>query len=239
MQREQKPKLKLNENDILEQSRSAALESAADLLESIAHAQKLKKRAESTFEDRRDPGDKDTESGDFLFDMLRLNAHYLNELAKLGRRHNAVAHRALENFYALVNPAMKNPSSKELEFSREKPMASFAVQNDVNPDPKAKYVMVEWETIEHPRTGDPYNPFVIELERRMLSAEIEGKLCRVVLELPFGIPKVVTLHVHFDELLERRYRLELQVRLRLDDEGRDQVRRIPIVIDAREKHSDE
>lgn len=237
-------KRKSDEQGILEHSGSAAIESAADLLESIAHAQKLKKRAESAFEDRRRPGDQDGESGDFLGDMIRLNAHYLNELAKLSRRHNVIAHRALENFYSLINPGVKNPSASELEFTREKPTASFAVQNDVNPDVDS--VTLEWASIPDSKTRKAGSPIVVEFDGRRRAPEIvpvapeqepkpDDCRFRIAVPIQFGVPKVVKLKVNFDELLERRYKLELLVRLPLRDEGREQLRRIPLTIDAREK----
>jgi hypothetical protein len=47
------------------------------------------------------PGD-----GDFLYDLLRINVQYVNQLARLGSNYSILAARALERFYDAWQPVM-------------------------------------------------------------------------------------------------------------------------------------
>lgn len=213
-----------NDHEILELSRSAALESAANLLQGIAEGQKLKRRAEAAFEDRRKE-EKDRKGGDFLFDMLRLNARYLNELAKLSDRHKGFALRALENFYALANPGVRNGSATELELSRQKMTSKFVVQNDVNPE--EDHVTLEWV----PPLGPKDQSFTFEFQGSRRRPKAAG--CIVKIPIAFGLPKVITLNVDLSDYLDRRYRTEILIKLPSGTGDREHIRRIPVLIDAR------
>jgi hypothetical protein len=109
-------------SDMLETTRHAALESAANLLETLAYARKLKRRAKAALEERTQFENNDKPAPrDFLFDMLRLNASYLNELAKLGSHHKDLVQRALENVYstAAANSAAKRALHEDLVVGAE------------------------------------------------------------------------------------------------------------------------
>src|SRR5215510_12462974 len=106
-----------DEHEILEQSRKAAIRSAATLLDSVSKTRELRRRFGATFGGyrRRAEGD-EKDSGDFLFDLLRLNAEYLNRVSRLGERYSEFAHRALENLYAVAAPPGMRHDGRDLVF---------------------------------------------------------------------------------------------------------------------------
>jgi len=233
-------------NDILETSRNAALESAANLLETLSHARDLKRRARAALEDRTefDANDEEATPRDFLFDMLRLNASYLNELAKLGSHHKDLVRRALDNLYSsAAGPTSALAKDRVLSFEREKRSATFVVQNDVAPEEST--VQLEWENVLAAHTPLAENPFSF----RNKSAENGGPLpvrtrppkrehlpetywCEV--PVTFGVPTVVEMTVSDTGFLKRRYHTSLTLTLQLGNK-RKQVRRIPVELDMRDK----
>src|SRR5690349_11166782 len=112
-----------NDADTLEKSRAAAITLAANLLESVAHAKRFRRR----FDPDTGPPQSSSPQGDFLFDLLRLNADYLNQFARLGNVHKDVAHRALENLYALITPSRARSDAQSLEFTNANPDQTFAI----------------------------------------------------------------------------------------------------------------
>src|SRR5688572_24323368 len=109
-----------NEHRILEDHRRAAIVSVSNLLRAIAAAKRARRRAEGSSRPERRAGDERADRRqDVLVDFLRLQSSYLNAMAKLGDRHVDLAHRALENFYALLRPSGSVPEVSELVFEGE------------------------------------------------------------------------------------------------------------------------
>jgi len=231
-------------NDILETSRNAALESAANLLETLSHARDLKRRARAALEDRTefDANDEEATPRDFLFDMLRLNASYLNELAKLGSHHKDLVRRALDNLYSsAAGPTSALAKDRVLSFNRKKWTATFVVQNDVNPE--ARFVQLEWENVLTAHSPSAENPFAFAVRREdgvepITVPKREGGDQKASyscpLDVTFGVPAVVEMTVSDTGFLKRRYHTSLTLTLQLGDKHR-QVRRIPVELDMRDK----
>jgi hypothetical protein len=224
--------------DILETSRHAALESAANLLEAVAHAKKLKRHASAALEERTqlEEGDANGEPRDILFDILRLNATYLNEFAKLGTRHKDLFHRALENLYSNIAANSKQPTANELEFNRKNLERAFVVRNDAAPEQDV--ACIEWVSVLGKPKDDPLSFKIgkkISQHRTSVDCSICGihhESCFIHVPARFGVPVVINLAIDRKSLLERVYRTELKVTLRLDQQRR-QIRRIPVTINMR------
>jgi len=225
--------------DILETSRDAALQSAANLLASLAHAKKLRKRAHATLEDRTDFGNQPANTPrDVLFDIMRLNASFLNELAKLGTRHEDIVKRALENMYSAATNNSKHAETRELSFDLKQNELAFVIQNDAAP--QTKTITLTWQNVLHGRPNDP-QPFSLRAQagkptKIAVTCEESGR-CSAEVNVDFGVPKVLLLKIDPKPFLQRGYQTELAIRLQLAD-GKGQVRRIPIVIDMRGKKGD-
>jgi hypothetical protein len=245
-----------DQNEILEQSRRAAVQTVANLLDGMAKTKKLRRRFESTQDDDRERAEQDdapeNRDSDFLFDMLRLNATYLNEVARLGARYRDFAYRALENMYRITHPGLKNDGADELVFARSAGVQeewierSFVVQNDVNP--KEKSARIEVPRIWNPETRDWID--VIELscddeadldkvpshkpEKGDRKAEEARRRAVYNVTLRFGIPQVVTAKAKVEALPKRKIDDDhIKISLRLD-ERRERVRRVPVVLDGRD-----
>jgi hypothetical protein len=218
--------------ETLRESRLAAIHSAANMLEGLAEAKKFRRRFDAT-RDESANGSDEVGSGDFLFDLLRLNATYLNELSQLGRSYGNLATRALQNLYELAKPGMSNHCADELVFhladQRESRKRRFVVQNDVNPDITHVNVIVPRNQIA--ATGEYENGLHVEEPDASALDYIEagGELVYTVEPLLFGIPKVLALHVKEEAFLKRRYELYALIELELPD-GRKRRRRIPVIV---------
>jgi len=228
-------------DDVLETSRSAALESAANILETLAQARKLKQRARAAIEDATEFRADETaaEPRDFLFDMLRLNASYLNELAKLGTHHKDLVRRALENLYSSASANSKHPTAANLEFDAENLSRKFIVQNDAALTEQS--VLLAWEGILAARSESIPDPFSFMDEETGVPIPAKGRPERnksgayfVEVDVVFATPTIVAMTVDPTDLLPRKYETELVIKLKLDDK-RTQVRRIPVSIDMRAK----
>jgi hypothetical protein len=207
---------------ILEESRRAAIRSAANLLEVADRAKRLRKRVASTWRNCDDDDGKDrNDRGDFMFDLLRLNASYLNQLAKIGEAHGHVAHRALEKLYALVVPSGRARSGEELVFTPHRRSHKFELHNDLNPN--ADSVTLTWATVSPPLLSRPQHWL------SFLDGENVSNRQDLTLRLPFGASRSVSAIVRGDFPVLRKYAAELSVKL-----GRMR-RGIPVVIDWRER----
>jgi len=224
-------------NDIFETTRNAAIESAAALLGTLSKARDLKRRAQAALEERAE-FDKDVEKNeprDFLFDMLRLNASYLNELAKLGSHHKDLVHRALENLYASASKSM-NGKDRVLQFTRDQLLQTFILQNDVldgQGDPVPVYLT--WDNVleAHDLLAKDKDPFSFSVPKGATLSAIKPGSCTI--SVPFGVPTVVTMKVTEQKahpFLDRKYETTLRVTLPLPN-GRSQVRRIPVELNMR------
>ena len=115
----------------IEHTRRAAITSAANLLEAADKAKRLRKRVISTL--GLDEEAKDGDRGDFVLELMRLNASYLNRLATLGKRHGGIAQSALEKLYGFMVPPSRREASAELKFTRAERKARFLIRNDASP----------------------------------------------------------------------------------------------------------
>jgi hypothetical protein len=230
------PKPPAGKNDVVETSRQAALQSAANLLEALAQAQKLRKRAHATLDDRTDFDDKSQSTArDFLFDIMRLNASFLNELAKIGSRNSDIVKRAMENMYSAATNNAKHAETRELSFNLKQVEQAFVVQNDAAP--MSQTLRLTWQNVLHGRPN-PVQPFSLRVQgsdsdRINVVCDDDGQ-CSANVGVNFGVPKVLLLKIKTrpNPFLERRYHTELAIRLQLAN-GKWLVRRIPINIDMR------
>ena len=142
-----------NEHRIIEEHRRAAIVSASNLLRAIAAAKRARRRAEGSSRPERRGGDERADGRqDFLVDFLRLQSSYLNAMAKLGHEHVDLAHRALENFYALMRPGGSVPEVSELVFDGETVERQFAVE--CRKDRRAT-ARITWTDLRGPRPSAP------------------------------------------------------------------------------------
>jgi hypothetical protein len=208
--------------DILEETRSAAVRSAANLLQAADHAKRIRKRFVSTLSLRDDEDEPAGRArGDFLFDLMRLNAGFLNEMAKLGKKHNPIAHQALERLYGLLVPGGRRAQGRELLFTREERTVPFEVHNDVDPD--AEEAMVEWTPLEPPLDKESRN-WIESIAGKKIS--LDRKTPTAVIPWRFGRTEVIPLTVR-DFPMARKYTAELVVHAGAIRQ------RIPVVIDWR------
>jgi hypothetical protein len=142
-----------NEHRILEEHRRAAVVSASNVLRASAAAKRARRRAEGSSRPERRAGDERADRRqDFLVDFLRLQSSYLNAMAKLGHEHVDLAHRALENFYALMRPGGSAPEVSELVFDGETVERQFAVE--CRKDRRAT-ARITWTDLRGPRPSAP------------------------------------------------------------------------------------
>jgi hypothetical protein len=234
-----------NQHVILEDTREAAVRTAANILDGLAKARELGERFRAGYEDDRASakGD-DSKTQDFLFDYLKLSADYLNQLSKMGARYSAFAHRALENLYAISAPRGSAPGARNIEFRCvwEKPKKNgdralvffnkqkFIVQNDVDPNHE---IIVEWPCIRGRQSGEWIDKNAILLEqiqpkKRIAAKELEkNKGFRFTCKTEFGAPCVLEVTVDPNAFLKRKYETSFTVRVG------PRVRTIPVTIDLR------
>ena len=215
--------------ELLETSRETALRSAVTILEGLSKAKELRKAYEGGIGVIKD--DDANPKGDFLFDLLRLNATYLNEVAKLGERYNGFALRALEKLYAFANPTatrvVLTPASNQ---------GSFTVRNDSNPGSSQV-------TLDIPAVNDigakGHQRWRLRTARGNIALDAAGGVSRErptrytgKLDVDFGDSIDVFVEFDFDEL--RGLRLEDEIRISIElGARRSKVFRVPLVIDNR------
>jgi hypothetical protein len=220
-----------DEYDAMQEVRKAALRSAANLLESADHARQARKRVASLFpQPRDDDGRHEKRKGDFLFDLLRLNARYLNQLSALGTAHSRIAHQALERLYSAIVPASRPYAGYQgaypgevLDFSPTTRTAKFVVECV---DPHVDSVTLRWR---------PLDPAIRAARTWLVKVDgtnVAGK-DHVDVGIEFGVRKVISVTVTNKLPIARRYTSELFV-----DMGA--LRRcIPVVLDFRPEERDE
>lgn len=216
--------------ELLETSRETALRSAVTILEGLSKAKELRKAYEGGIGVIKDD-DANPKPTDFLFDLLRLNTTYLNEVAKLGERYNGFALRALEKLYAFANPTatrvVLTPASNK---------GSFTVRNDSNRGRPSQV------TLDIPAVLD-----IGAKDRQRWRLTADGNIAldpaggvsrdrptRYTgnLKVDFGDSVDVLVEFDFDEL--RGLRLEDEIRISIElGAGRSKVFRVPLVIDNR------
>jgi hypothetical protein len=221
----------IDEYEAMQETRKAALRSAANFLEAVDRARQARRRIAALFpvarEERKKPEER---RGDFLFDLIRLNARYLNQLSALGTAHGRIAHQALERLYSAMVPVGRphggHPGAypgEELVFSPEARTAKFVVECV---DPNVDHATVRWQPLEPS----------LRAARGWLLAVDGASVARgdhVDVALQFGVRKLIAVTV-IDRLpIARRYTSELLV-----DIG-SQRRRIPVVLDFRRRERDE
>ncbi len=232
-----------NEHEILEQSRRAAIRSAATLLDSVSKAKQLRRRFATTFGGyrRRAEGD-EKDSGDFLFDLVRLNAEYLNRVSRLGERYSEFAHRMLENFYAVAAPPSARRDGRELVFDfrgseQAKMSRRFVVESDLE---TAATVTIEWPWLTGRQDGEWVQRTGVRVEvDAAFQPEVSHARRRWGLSFDLAPGRAMDVSVVVDRsegqgFLRRRYEFELVVCVS-EKEGRWQVRerRVPVSIDLR------
>jgi hypothetical protein len=226
--------------EMFEHSRSAAVQATANVFDGLAKAKQLRKRAAAAFEDVRDPAEDQAaaEGGDFLFDMLRLHASYVNEVARLGARYRDFAYRALENMYRVTNPGFASRAAEELVFARNAPgepndwLQRLVVRNEIDPT-------VREATIDVPRVFDPTKSewlSALSVVHPVLpnSPAPSPKAPRQTFDIVvvFGEPQVVVLKADIERIGQRKYEDYVYVRLKLPS-GKARERRIPVRLDGR------
>ena len=221
----------IDEYDAMQDARKAALRSAANFLESVDHARQARKRVAALFpRPRDDDGRHERKKGDFLFDLLRLNARYLNQLSALGTAHSRIAHQALERLYSAMVPASRSYGGYQgaypgevLNFSPKTRTAKFVVECV---DPNVDSVTLRWRPLE------PAIRAAKGWLTKIDDANVAGK-DHADVDVEFGVRKVISVTVTDKLPIARRYSSELFV-----DMG--PLRRcIPVVVDFRPKERDE
>lgn len=238
-------KKKHDQYQVLEQSREAAIQSIANVLDGMSKAKKLRRRFEANRDDDRQRAEKDDgdEKSDFLFDMLRLNATYLNEAARLGARYRDFAYRALENMYRVANPASKNESADELVFARSikhpdefDVSRQFVVKNDVNPNVDELKISVP--RVRNARTRDWLDVVRLYRLNGRKKAPIKGGSGpgpreEFHVEVTYGVPLVIVASADLSLCKGRKYDDDhFIVTLPLSNGG-SRVRRIAVIYDGR------
>jgi hypothetical protein len=221
----------IDEYDAMQDARKAALRSAANFLESIDRARQARKRVAALFpEPRSEEATQERKKGDFLFDLLRLNARYLNQLSALGTAHSRIAQQALERLYSAMVPATRSYAGapgvypgQVLDFSPTARTAKFVVECV---DPNVDAVTLRWRPLE---------PAIRAAKGWLLKingANVAGK-DHMDVDVEFGVRKVIAVTVTDKLPIARRYTSELFV-----DMG--PLRRcIPVVLDFRKLERDD
>jgi hypothetical protein len=209
--------------DTLEKTRRAAILTAANLLETAAKAKRLRKRLVSTL--GTDDSTKDDKK-DFLFDLLRLNANYMNQLATLGKRHGSIAQSALEKLYDLMVPPGRRDSTSEIAFTRDHRVAPFHIRNDASPD--IRTATIEPRGFVPSETGKWLKSLTASGVDVPVDDQGPGEV--YVVPAPFGQVTELVAEVYASISGHRQYTPELRVTLG------DVVRTIPVHIDWRAKN---
>jgi hypothetical protein len=214
----------------LEKSRRAAILTAANLLEAADKAKRLRKRFASTLTAKDDGETAPTDRGDFLFDLLRLNANYLNQLATLGKRHGGIAQSALEKLYGLMVPANSREASSELSFTRSRRTARFLVRNDASPESKRAEISSRSFVPSDDRADGSWLSNIKAMSGPAVVQETSGGSRPVktyLVNAPLGHTVELVAQIYDEFAGQRQYSAELVVKL-----GRVQ-RTIPVSIDWR------
>jgi hypothetical protein len=221
----------IDEYDAMQEARKAALRSAANLLESVDRARQARRRVAALFpEPRDDDGRHEKRKGDFLFDLLRLNARYLNQLSALGTAHSRIAHQALERLYSAMVPAGRQYSGYQggysgqvLDFSPTARTAKFVIECV---DPNVDSATLRWRPLEPAIRAA--RGWLVKID----GASVAGK-DHVDVAVEFGVRKVISATITDKLPIARRYTSEIFV-----DMG--PLRRcIPVVLDFRPEERDE
>ncbi len=219
-----------DEYDFMQDTRRAALRSAANFLEAVDRARRSRRRIAAMFPEPAGDGERPgAKKGDFLFDLLRLNARYLNQLSALGTAHSRIAHQALERLYAsmvpMTRPFAGHPGApgEELVFSPAKRTLKFTIDHRVDPD--VDRATIRWR---------PLSPSIRAARDWLVQIDRTGVVGKEHLdvEVEFGGKNVIALTVTDKLPIARRYTSELLV-----DVGAHR-RCIPVVLDFRAKRDD-
>jgi hypothetical protein len=221
----------IDEYDAMQEARKAALRSAANFLESVDRTRQARKRVAALFpEPRDDDGRHEKRKGDFLFDLLRLNARYLNQLSALGSAHSRIAHQALERLYSAMVPASRQYTGYQgvypgevLDFSPTTRTAKFVVECV---DPNVDSATLRWRPLEPAIRAA--RGWLIKIN----GASVAGK-DHVDVDVEFGVRKVISVTVTDKLPIARRYTSEIFV-----DMG-PMRRCIPVALDFRPEQRDE
>jgi hypothetical protein len=215
--------------EVLEETRRTAVQSAANLLETVDHAKRLRKKLFSSLSLGDDKGGDTTERSDFLFDVLRLNARYLNRLADIGKRHSHIPHQALERLYSVItNSIAPRPAERaggeELLFTRQRLGGSFEIYNDV--DRQKERTRVEWTALTPSLPDlDPQTNWI-----EYIGGQAASKKAEVKVPSPYRRVQVIRVRVTAAFLAQpptnQKYTAEIFVH-----DGRAAPRRISVVID--------
>lgn len=220
-----------DEYDFMQDTRRAALRSAANFLEAVDRARQSRRRIAALFPEPPGDGEKQgAKKGDFLFDLLRLNARYLNQLSALGTAHSRIAHQALERLYASMVPVARplagHPGApgEELVFSPSRRTLKFTIDHRV--DPNVDSATIRWRPLSP--SVRAARDWLVKIDR----ASVVGKE-HLDVDVEFGKRNVVALTVTDKLPIARRFTSELFV-----DMGSHR-RCIPVVLDFRAKEGNE
>ena len=227
--------------EILEQSRRAAIVAAANVFDGLSKAKQLRRRVSATVEDTRLPGPGDAnapQNEDFLFDMLRLHANYMNEVARLGKTYRDFAYRALENMYRIANPGLGERGGDELVFTEADEQHGYSSQSLVirnDNDPSIQVATIDVPTIRDPASSGWKSALKVTSPKPVAPpSPPTGPRESYTVPLPFGQPLAVTLTAAHKAFRHRKYDDYVFVRLTLRT-GQIRERRIPVRLDGRSR----
>ncbi len=195
----------------LNQNRNATIVGAANLLEAADKAKRLRKRFLSTLDLPEDDPDKVDKRGDFLLDLMRLNANYVNQLASIGKKHGDIANSALEKLYRLMVPPARRDASAELRFEPGALEAKFLVRNDCSPAGAVHFEPRGFvPSMTPPSDTRPRGSW---LESLTLNDAILDPRSGYSCAVPFGDPAEFVAKTYGDFLARRLYAVELVVNM--------------------------
>jgi hypothetical protein len=209
------------EYDLWQQTKRLGVQSAADVLESIADAkQKAKAGARALADPERADAPSPADAGtDFLYDLLHLQFQYVERLATLQGEYRVIAKRTLERWYSTLSP-VASPLTAELVFKAHELHQYFALENRVAPE--AREATITWQALRGPRPLGPVHGSLRlfhaktaeNSEEQQELGKLEGATYRATVEVPPGNPTFIRVEVVADVLSRGvPYRTEIVTRI--------------------------
>ena len=212
--------------EVLDQTRTAAIRSAANLLEAADHAKRIRQRLfASTPRDDHPSGSGRT---DLVYEVMRLNAHYLNRLADIGKKHSDVPHRVLERFYNMIVSGSGSRLSTELLFHDRRRVDAFEIYNDV--DPGSATTKIEWTAPRPPIGVFGEKPWWSRIARET----VPRPDMTVEVDYRYRVTSLIEVKVR-DEFMKKACDARLRSKAELIVHEGKLRRRIPVVIDGRHR----
>jgi hypothetical protein len=209
----------MDEHEILEQTRKASIEAAANVLEFVARA-----KAQHQARARRRPRDKSgaaAPQGDLLMELIQLNARFLNRVVELVGEHRSTAHRALEHFYTQLVPSSFGRSVEPLLFTQVRQTRTIKFENR-SLNRANVYLRITWNDLQGPRPSRPVGAAFVFTPGE---AQKDGAW---LVEAPYGTPLELKVELRsIDDKLRERCSYTTELELTLDK----QTQRIPVTVE--------